>query len=149
MPNNIDNRPCLHKRATVLKYKNGVATVRVHTDGDGCPSCAENKQNSCALYSFGAIFSRNRNVWRIPSKRAFKHGEQIQLSIRADTLLKIAASCYGLPIVILAFSTTLTHLLGGIEWLTVLVATGSLIASYLLAKRGFRFIRISDIKLTR
>ena len=142
-------RPCLRKRATVLKCKDGIATVRVHTSSDSCKSCSGIKQNTCVLYTFGSIFSRHSDIRQMPSKHPFENGEQVQLVMQSNALLKVAASCYGLPIAMLLSTTTLAHLLLGIEWLTVLIGLGSLVASYLLAKRWLRSICLPDIQLTQ
>lgn len=146
MQNDIE-KPCLYKRATVLKCKDGIATLRVHTDSDGCQSCSGSKQNTCALYAFGSIFSRHRDTWQVPSKQPLRSGDRVLLSFQSNTLLKIAAGCYGLPIAVLLGATTLSHLFLSIEWLTILVGLGSLAISYLSAKQWLRSIRSPDIEL--
>ena len=145
----MDKQACLRKRATVLKYEDGIATLRVHTNNDGCQNCSGGKQSNCALYTFGAIFSRHRDIRQVPTKRLLESGEQVQLRIQSDVLLKIAASCYGLPIAMLIGSTTLAHLLWSVEWLTILIGLGSLATSYLLIKRWFSSIHLPDIQLTQ
>ena len=146
---NHTNEHRTRKYATVLKCENGIATVRVHNDSHGCRGCGGNKQKSCTLYAFGSIFSRHHDIRHLPSKHPFIKGEKVQLVAPTDALLKIAAGCYGLPIVILLTSATSTHLLVGIEWFTVLVGAGSLILSYLLIKRWLRSIRIPSIQITQ
>ena len=149
MQRDIDKQLCIHKHATILKCEDGIATLRVHTDNDGCQGCGNAKRSSCALYTFGTIFSRYRDIRQVSTEYSFESGEQVQLLIQSDILLKIAASCYGLPIAMLMASTTLAHLLWNIEWLTVLIGLGSLIASYLLVKRCFRSLRLPNIQLTQ
>ena len=149
MQNDTDKRFCLHKRATVLKFKDGMATVRVHADNNGCQGCSSRQQNTCALYTFGSIFSRHRDTWQVPSKYLLESGDQVQLAVYSDTLLKVAVCCYGLPIAMLVVTTTSAHLFLGIEWLTVLIGLGSLATSYLFIKRWLRFIRLPDIQLIR
>ena len=147
MQNDINKQSCLRKTATVLKYKDGIATVRLHNDGEGCNACGGTKQSSCVLYTFGSIFSRQRGIWQIPSKHPVEKGQQVQLLSQADTLLKAAVGCYGLPIAMLIGSATIAHLLWNIEWLTILIGLGSLAISYLFAKRWLRFINIPNIQL--
>ena len=148
MQNYTNKQPCIRKHATVLKYENGIATVRIHNNNN-CQNCSSNKQSNCALYSFGSIFSRNTDVRQLPSKHSFDKGEQVQLVIQSNTLLKIATLCYGLPIVLLIANTTLVHLLANIEWLTIIIGLSSLIASYLFVKRWLRSIYLPNIQLTQ
>ena len=147
MKNDTNKRFCLHKRATVLKCKDGFATVRVHTDNSGCQGCSGRQQNTCALYTFGSIFSRHRDIRQVPTKHPLKSGDQVQLTVYSDTLLKIAACCYGLPIAVLVIAATSAHLFLGVEWLTALIGLGSLATSYLFINRWLRFARLPDIQL--
>ena len=147
MQNDIDNQDRVYKHATVLKYENGIAKVRIHTDSSRCRGCGNNKKSGCALYTFGSIFSRHRDIWQLPSKRALTPGEQIKLIAPSNVLVKIAASCYGLPIAALIGSTTLAHMLLGTEWLTLLVGSASLVVSYVFVKRWLCSIRIPDIQI--
>ena len=149
MQNDTDKRFCLRKHATVLKCKDGVATVRVHADNNGCQVCSSHQQNTCALYTFGSIFSRRRDTWQVPSKHLLEGGDQVQLAVYSDTLLKVAVCCYGLPIAMLVVTTTSAHLLLGIEWLTMLIGLGSLVASYSLIRRWLRYIHLPEIQLTQ
>ena len=146
---NDTNKPYLHKHATILKCEDGIATLRIHTDSHGCRGCGGSKQSSCALYTFGSIFSRHSNIRKIPTKHSYRNGEQVQLLIPSDVLLKIAASYYGLPIVILVGSSTLAHLFLSTEWLTVLIGLGSFVASHLLIKKWLHSIPLPDIQLTQ
>ena len=137
------------KRATVIKCKDGFATLRVHTNNDGCEGCGGLKQNICALYTFGSIFSRHRNTWQVPTNYLFDGGTEVRLAVYSDTLLKIAALCYGIPVVMLMITATATHLLFGTEWLTALIGISSVIASYLWIKRWLFSIDLLGIRLTR
>ncbi len=137
------------KRATVIQCKDGFATVRMHADNDGCEGCGGFKQNICALYTFGSIFSRHRDIWQVPTKHLFESGTEVQLAVHSDILLKIAAFCYGLPVAILVITATVTHLLLGIEWLTALIGLGSVAASYLWIKRWLFSLDLFGIQLTR
>ena len=147
MQNDINKPSCVRKVATVLNYEDGIATVRLHNDSEGCNACGGTKQSSCALYTFGSIFSRQRGIWQIPSKHPIEKGEQVHLIGQTDSLLKIAVGCYGLPIAILIGSATITHLLWNIEWLTILIGLSSLAISYVFAKRWLRSIHIPNIQL--
>ncbi len=137
------------KRATIMKCKGGVATLNVHADNDGCEGCGGFKQNICALYTFGSIFSWHRNTWQVPTKHLFESGTEVRLAVYSDTLLKIAALCYGIPVATLIITATVTHLLLGIEWLTVLIGLGSVAASYLWIKRRLLSPNLLGIRLTR
>ncbi len=137
------------KHATVIQCKDGVATLRVHTDNDGCEGCGGSKQSICALYTFGAIFSRHRDIWQVPTKHLFESGTEVRLAIHSDTLLKVAAFCYGLPVAMLVITASVTHLLLGMEWLTAVIGLGSVSASYLLIKRWLFSLDLFGIQLTR
>ena len=137
------------KRATVIKCKDGLATLNVHADNDGCEGCGGSKQNICALYTFGSIFSRHRNTWKVPTKHLFESGTEVRLAVYSDTLLKIAVLCYGIPVVMLVITATITHLLLGIEWLTALIGLGSVAASYLWIRRRLLSPNLLGIRLTR
>ncbi|MBC6414429.1 MAG: SoxR reducing system RseC family protein [Chromatiales bacterium] len=140
MPNNSNKQFCIDKPATVVNYENGIATVRLDIDGGGCESCSDNKKSGCALYNFGAIFSPPRDTWQLPARHPLAAGERVRLVVQSSVLLKIAASCYALPIAVFMSSAVLTHLLSGTEWLTITVATSSLVLSYLITKKQLRSI---------
>ncbi len=137
------------KRATVIKCKDGFATLNIHTDNDGCEGCGESKQNICALYTFGSIFSRHRDTWKVPTKHLFESGTEVRLAVYSDTLLKIAAFCYGIPVAMLVITAAVTHLLFSIEWLTALIGLGSVAASYLFIKQWLFSLDLPGIRLTR
>ena len=146
MQNNINEQSCIDKLATVIKCKEGIATVHVDTGSDDCKGCRSNKQSKCALYTFGAIFSRQRDTWQLPSEHPLVVGKQVRLLVQSSVLLKVAIGCYGLPVIVLLSSTMLSHLLVGIEWLSITVGFASLMLSYLVTKRWLSSI-VTDIKL--
>ena len=149
MSHDIEQQFCASKRATVIKCKDGIATIRVDNRSDGCHGCDSNRQSNCALYTFGSIFSPHRDIWQLPSKHSFSRGEHVKLVVQSSALLKMAIGFYGIPIVILLASTLLIDLLVSIEWLSVTVGLGSLMMSYPLAKRWFNSSNIPPIQIIR
>ena len=131
----------------MLDCQDGYLSLALDRNNERCDLCRS--ASHCSLYSFGAMMSRQRGIWRIYSNQSIKVGHSVQLKAEAATLLKLALGCYGLPVAMLVASALTAHLLFATEWLTVAAGLTGLAVSYLLLGLYFRCARLADIQLVQ
>ena len=129
----------------MLDCQNGYLSLELDRNDEQCNLC--HSENHCGLYSFGAMMSRTRGIWRIRSNQSVKVGHSVELKAEAATLLKLALGCYGIPVAMLVASALTAHLLFATEWFTVTAGLTGLAVSYLLVGLYFRHAHLAGIQL--